>query len=82
MRDYYSFNLSINRHQQVVSMIKIKYHLNMKSRGDRNDTRETSGYWSSSSEDLNASARRNSSRDQRPTHIAFGTKVSLLSVNH
>ncbi|XP_009861820.3 protein CFAP20DC [Ciona intestinalis] len=52
----------------VISVPRIKSHLTLM----RGDGRETSGYWSSSSEDVAASKR---SMREQPTHIAFGTKV-------
>ncbi|CAK8682363.1 unnamed protein product [Clavelina lepadiformis] len=69
------FATSLSFATQVISVGKIRTHLGLKTQ--RSETRETSGYWSSSSEDLSHS-RRMSARDH-PRQIAFGTKVPLES---
>ncbi|CAK8682383.1 unnamed protein product [Clavelina lepadiformis] len=72
------FATSLSFATQVISVGKIRTHLGLKTqRSETRETRETSGYWSSSSDDLSHS-RRMSARDH-PTQIAFGTKVPLES---
>ena len=56
-------------------MNKIRKYLGLKDPRSC-ETRETSGYWSSSSDDLNSA--RKLSKDHGQTRIAFGTKVTLL----
>jgi len=51
---------------------KVRKYLTLKD--SRSETRETSGYWSSSSDDL-SNMRKLSARDQ--TRIAFGSKVTV-----
>ena len=55
-------------------MNKVRKYLTLKE--SRSETRETSGYWSSSSDDL-SNIRKLSARDTTQTRIAFGTKVAV-----
>lgn len=58
----------------MVTVNKVRRFVELKD--TKFEVRETSGYWSSSSDDL-SNVRKLSARDQT-TRIAFGTKVFVL----